>query len=402
MISFHKYVWGKRRMFFMLLLCIMVSNCVQEFDFKTEDFESILVIKASITNEQKYHRIQLSRTYKFEDDGPLVEQGATVKVVENTNVVYIFEEIFPGTYQSTQEFSAEPNKNYQLSIETRDGGVYMSEEQVLPSENSIIDKVYPKRMFNNNGIEGVGILIDSYDVTGNSQYYRYQFEETYRITADFWARVDLTTSLEYVNRPDGQERCFNGGASNTIIITDTSSLLEDKVSGLLLRFIDAEDIRVADRYSILVRQFVQSREAYGFYNTINNFSESESLFSQLQPGFVSGNIFSTLNENERILGFFEVTSVTEKRMFFSREDLISDLPRFSPTCDRVIPRQESTETEDEFLSRLRALIRSGNVKFLEEIRDPNSESGRTYVFVPRGCGDCTVYGQSTIPDFWED
>ncbi len=402
MISFHKYVWGKRKMFFMVLLCIMVSNCVQEFDFKTEDFESILVLKASITNEQKNHQINLSRTYKFEDDGPLVEQGATVRVVENTGIVYIFEEISPGTYQSTQEFSAAPNKSYQLSIETRDGTVYMSEEEVLPSENSIIDQVYPKRMFNDNGTEGIGILIDSYDVTGNSQYYRYQFEETYRITADFWTRVDLTTSLEFVNRPDGQERCFNGGVSNTIIITDTSSLLEDKVSGLLLRFIDAEDIRVADRYSILVRQFVQSREAYGFYNTINSFSESESLFSQLQPGFVSGNIFSTQNENERVLGFFEVASVTEKRMFFNREDLIQDLPRFSPGCDRVIPRQEPTETEDEFLRRLRRLIGSGDVKFLEEIRDPDSESGRTYVFVPRGCGDCTVYGQSTIPDFWED
>ncbi|GAA4276152.1 hypothetical protein GCM10022259_08760 [Aquimarina mytili] len=378
----------------------MLSNCVEEFDFKTEDFESILVIKASLTNEQKYHQMKLSRTYKFEDDGPLVVQGATVSILENKDIVHTFEEIFPGTYQSTQMFRAEPNKSYQLSIETRDGGVYMSEEEVLPSENSIIDEVYPKRMFNDNGTEGVGILIDSYDITGNSNYYRYEFEETYRITADFWTRVDLTTSLEFVDRPDGQEKCYNGGTSNKIIITDTSGLLEDKVTGLLLHFIDAEDISVADRYSILVRQFVQSREANGFYNVINNFSESESLFSQLQPGFVSGNIISTINENERILGFFEVASVTEKRMFFNREDIIRDLPRFSPVCDRVIPRQESNETEDEFLRRLRALIASGSVKFLEEIRDP--DSGSTYVFVPRGCGDCTVYGRSIIPDFWEN
>ncbi len=396
----HNHTYHKA-VLYLLSCCLLLFSCVEEFDVETEDFESILVVNATITNELKRQEVLLTRTFRFEENGPAAEQGAIVKIIEDETTTIPFDEIFPGRYESIIPFTVVPNKNYQLSIETVEGRVYLSKIVQLPPVTSNIERVFPMRMTNNDGVEGVGLFVDSFDETGNSKFYRYQFEETYKIVARFWVPVDLTPSLEFVERSENQQICFNNRVSEEILITDTNTLNEDRVSGFFLRFIQAEDIRVSERYSILVRQFVQSQEANGFYQTLSNFSQSESLFSQVQPGFISGNITSQTNPNERVLGFFNVASVKEERIFFDREEFLNDLPRFSPGCDRIIPRPNTGETPESFDRRLRELIRSGSIKFLEEIRGSEPGSG-VLVFVPRPCGDCTVFGSSAVPDFWVD
>ncbi len=107
---------------FLILLSV---SCIQEIPFETESFENALVITATITNEEKFQEIFISRTYRFEDNGPNPESNASVKVVGN-GIEYIFRETDAGTYISEFEFSAQPNADYQLRIATQDGRVYTS------------------------------------------------------------------------------------------------------------------------------------------------------------------------------------------------------------------------------------------------------------------------------------
>ncbi|MBQ4821839.1 DUF4249 domain-containing protein [Aquimarina sp. MMG016] len=404
MISMHK---GISQRLLAILFLIIVSGCVEPFEIETNNFESILVINTTITDEMKNQQILLSRTFKAEEEIDSRERNASVIIRDNNGIEYNFEEVDPGKYISEQEFSAVPGREYQLFINTQDGRSYISDKAILPQQTSI-ENVYPVRMFNNNGEEGVGILVDSFDPTGNSVYYRYEYEESYRIRAPFWVPVDLNSvsfdvvfDFEFSERSERQRICYNNGFSSNINVTNTTAVAEDRVTGHQVRFIDALDIRVADRYSILVRQFVQSREANGFYQTLASFSESESLFSQVQPGFINGNIVSAIDSNERVLGFFNVSSVSTKRIFFNREDIIGDLPRFNPGCDRISPIPEPDESFEEFAGRLQALINTGRVKFLEENRMPVSGEG-PLVFMDRPCGDCTAFGRSDPPAFWVD
>ena len=55
---------------------MLVIGCIEEIDFETETFESALVIEATITNELGDQEIVLSRTFRFEEDGPVPESGA--------------------------------------------------------------------------------------------------------------------------------------------------------------------------------------------------------------------------------------------------------------------------------------------------------------------------------------
>ncbi len=396
------------RILILLWICTLMSSCIDPFEIETENFEDILVINATITNEVKNQEILLSRTFKFEDDGPLSEQGAAVKVIEDTSVEYIFEEASPGTYRSVQEFAASSGKEYELSIQTSDGRSYISDKVTLPQETSI-NRVYPQRITNDSGVEGLGIFVDTFDPTGNSQYYRYEFDETYRLVSPKWYPFDLVVTREgtfffefdLVERSEGQRICYANNKSNNIKVTNTTIFEEDRITGLEVNFIPAEDIRIENRYSILVRQYVQSREANGFYEILSSFSQSESLFSQIQPGFLEGNIVSEDNADEKVLGYFDVSSVSEQRIFVDRDDFLADLPSFEIECQIFRPEQ-GFSTLLEYHMLISDFIDSNTVRYYSDIPLPPDGSTIPFTFVRRACGDCTTLGVSEVPGFWID
>ena len=51
-----------------LVVFLMLISCVEPFEIKTIDFESALVVEATITDELKNHVVKLSRAFKLEED----------------------------------------------------------------------------------------------------------------------------------------------------------------------------------------------------------------------------------------------------------------------------------------------------------------------------------------------
>ena len=194
-------------------ITLFAISCIEEIDFETETFESALVIEATITNEMKVQEIVLSRTFRFEEDGPVPESGASVAVLNNGASIS-FSESAPGIYQSDNAFAATPNTDYQLRITTSNGRSYSSTLTQLTNITQI-DEVYAMRETNDDGVNGMAIYVDSFDPTGNSKYYRYEYEETYKIIAPKYVSLDLIVTdqdscfVALVDRPVGQRVCYN-------------------------------------------------------------------------------------------------------------------------------------------------------------------------------------------------
>ncbi len=389
------------------MLMAIVYGCIEQIDVTFEDFESAIVVEATITDKMEVQRVFLTRTFEFEDDGPSAESNANVRVVGGGNT-YAFAESSPGVYLSEQPFAAVPSTSYQLQINTQDGRSYSSEEEEL-TQTTQIDEVKAIRATNGFGEEGVAILVDSFDPTGNSVNYRYQYEETYRIIAPFWSPQELepvplaeATELCQVRVvPDvvSQQTCFTTDFSNAIIQTNTSDLDEDRVSNFRVRFISRQNYIISHRYSILVRQFVQSNAAFSFYETLNEFAGNDSFFSQTQPGFLQGNISSDTNEEERVLGYFDVASVQEERLFFNYEDLFpgEDLPPYIDPCVQNAPPLIANGEPPRCV--LRTQIELGLVSYTGNNDSPGDLEG-PYFIVPKICGDCLELGSVEVPDFW--
>jgi len=389
---------------FLLIFGLLSEGCKEEIDIESiVDFESALVIEATITDELRFQEIKLSRAFKLDEEFPSSENNADVKIIDNFQNIFRFKEGSPGKYISVNEFSAEDNKNYQLQITTSDGRSYISEPSKL-SNPTQIDKLYASREIDNFGNEGISIFVDSFDPSGNSKHYRYEYEETYKIVAPKWVLNDLTFVSDrpvFVPKTEEQQVCYNTVNSIEIIQTETINLHEDRVSKFSVRFIPRDNAIISYRYSILVKQYIQSFDAFTYYKTLNKMSGSESFFSQNQPGFISGNIVSVDDSNEKVIGFFEVSSVSYQRLFFNYHDFFPDevLPPYFVSCEMSAPSFNFPDPE------LIPLINNGYVKYFSENPDyPSFEDLNMgpYLVVPIKCGDCTKLGTNIMPDFWEE
>jgi len=386
-----------------LILFIFLCSCTEQYALQTNTFENALVIEATITNELKKQEIKITRTYRLEEEVPTIETGATVTVTDNENNEYIFE-LINGVYVSQTEFQAVPNRKYRLNITTDQGKSYYSTLQTLTTVNEIqsIDATVKTR----NGDRGVEINVNSYDPTRSSKYYRYQYEETYKIVAPMWddemTRVaplqpgEEHQAILILPRTKETRTCYTTKKEDEIIVTSTNNLNEDRVK-FPIRFISNQNYIITHRYSILVYQYIQTIEAYTFYKTLKEISGSESILSQNQPGFFYGNIKSTDNPNEKVIGFFEVASVSSKRIFFNYSDLFPNepIPPYFIDCTERQYDDCFSPTPECKGAALRSAI-SGNL--LVHL----GHSGITFLMVPPPCGDCTSFSSNIIPSFWID
>ncbi|WP_051947462.1 DUF4249 domain-containing protein [Muricauda sp. MAR_2010_75] len=394
----------KYGLMFWVSVSVLINSCIEPFDVSYVNFESALVIDAVLTNDMKQQRIVLTRTYEFEEEGPSAESNANVTVMDSNGNTYTFSDSENGVYFSDQAFAAELGVEYQLSITTQDGRAYGSEPVQLTTGTTTIDQITAERITNDFGEDGMAIFVDSYDPTGNSVNYRYEYEETYRVVAPDWNFLTLIGDpqggcgvLEAVNE-DYKEVCYPTAFSNRIILTNTKDLAEDRVNQFRVRFIDRNNYIISYRYSILVRQYVESNEAYTFYRTLGEISTTENLFSQLQTGFLQGNVFSRENRDEQVLGYFDVSAVDEKRIFFNYSDFYPDepLPPYVQNCSPSAPVIANPGG-----CVLRPILESGTAAFVGHNAPPGANEG-PYFIAPRICGDCSVLGTAEVPEFWTE
>ena len=388
-------------------IVLILISCTEEIDFKTESFESALVIDATITNQIKHQEILLSRTFRFEEEAPNPETNAEVTIISD-NGEFIFQEIEDGKYVSITAFKADPNINYILQIITDNGRLYSSSSMQL-TQATQLDQLYAVRETNDLGVNGMAIYADSYDPTGNSKYYRYEYEETYKIISPTWVSEDILVldeffpcTVDLVPKAQEERICYNTVKSNTINQTNTNALTEERVTRHLVRFIDEDNFIISHRYSILLKQFIPSQQAYTYYETLNHFSEEGSLLSQVQPGLINSNVFSESDPNEKVLGFFDVSTVTSKRIYFNYSDFFpnENLPPFPVNC---IPTEHDQFTQGGACgSLITELLRDRVVYHSEASLQLDGSTIGPFYMVLRQCGDCTALGNNVVPDFWED
>lgn len=387
-----------------LLIVSSITSCTEPFQMQTNTFEDAIVIEATITNELKKQQIKISRTYQFEDDGPVFETGANVYIEDEAGNQYRFAEQ-NGVYESIDEFQAIPGKEYQLFVTTADDRQYTSKREVLTTVNTI-ESVNTTVKINANGQRGVQIIANSYDPTNTSKYYRYEYEETYKVIAPYWSNYNaiivydtLTHDLgvDIIPRQGETRICFSTQKNNDILLTNTSELSEDRVIDFPVRFINDNDFIITNRYSILVKQYVQNLEAHLFYKKLRELSESGNILSPNQPGFFSGNIKSLSNPKEKVIGFFDVSSVSSKRIFFNYNDIFPGEPQppyFTECNIRNFNSRDNNPIANDGLLALLTCIRNNTFIFY-------SRSGRMYQMVTPQCGDCTTFSSNVIPPFWQ-
>lgn len=437
-------------------LPFLVWRCVEPFDAGGDistagDLEGTLIVEANITNVEKTQKVYLSRMQRVESDStvnveeerlfnvntPIIiprgldteyEIGAQVQVSDTHGNTFYFEETEDGIYESLQTFAALPNSSYQLSVVTSDGEAYISEEMETPAATSI-NNLYVERMTSDSGVDGVGVFVDASFSSNGTKLLRYNYEETYKIIAPMWTAYefeiirDETEVIEYSNGetevlyPDVQlvprareERvCYKTDPSTEEVLLNGNILSGSTATKKMVRFIGIDNPIISHRYSILVKQMGISAKSYEFYERLVAFSQSESLFSQIQPGTLEGNVVD-VDGSTTVIGYFDVSSEVSQRLYFNFEDLFpgEPLPPYFGTvnCEPKSPNIPNPERDGPPPSMgqcpqpLIPQIQLGLVEYWEDNTIPPGECEGPYWVVPTICGDCNVVGSNEVPEFW--
>ena len=422
-------------------LYLINIGCIEKLPLETQEFESVLVIEGTITNEFKRQTIKLSRTFLLEEQSEqVIENDATVTITDSQLNSYAFVQNSLGDYVSIIEFQAQPDIIYNLEITTSNGGIYKSLNTEL-TPISQIDELYAEYVDENNG-PGVQVFLDSDNQSTNAHFFRYEYEETYKIVPPLYLPIEAVFSnyqefvgldiivlydTAIINRQQEEQTCYATVTNKNIIQNSTNNLNESIVMRFPVRFISEEkgdepieqdeiednktldDISILrDRYSILVKQYVQSQESHAYYNTINQLGDNENILSENQPGFVQGNIYALNNPEEKVIGFFDVSSVSEKRIFFDATDFNLQTPRYIYECiekeydynDNSIVDANMPPPPD--INERREIYRLKTDFNYHITEDPRPIGESNWRVANPECCDCTSVGSNIQPDFWED
>ncbi|WP_417886898.1 DUF4249 domain-containing protein [Zunongwangia sp.] len=380
--------------FIAVITLLLAFSCVEPYNYSTEELEKLLVVEGFITDQLVIQEVNIAYTYKLEQDTVSYVDNAEVKVVEDSGEEYLFEQAEGGAYKSIQPFKAEVGKNYHLEIKFQDGKEYVSDKESINGKAKI-ESFYAEKSRNTKDELGVGLFLNNQTDSNEQQYYKFSFEETYKIVSPYSSDFKLVatgeTTVEFRKVTAERKVCYATKQSKRSVLTTTVGTEKTNLNKFLVKFFKIDNSKISNAYSMLVHQTVISNKAYNYYNSLQKLAGVDNVFSQNQPGFVIGNLQAVDNPDEKVVGYFGVANQSSKRLFFSFTDFfdISQLPGKEEFCDPYVP-----SPEPPFL--IPNLIREGGSQYLSG----SNETG--FLFVPISCIDCRVKGSPEKPDFWPE
>jgi hypothetical protein len=328
--------------------------------------------------------IKLSRTRNLADTVVNIpELGASIAIENKSGVLYLLgSRGNDGTYTSNL-LNLPGNDEFRLNIILSNGNKYVS-DFVRSKQTPAIDSV---SWIQN---EDVDIYVSAGDPLNNTRYYKWDFTETIQYTSYIETIWRVTNGLIVLrDTADLVNVCWRDQFNTDILIGSTAALSKDVVSLKRMATIPKNDSRLDIRYSILVRQYALTAEAYQYWLTIQKNSEQLGTLFDLQPSQLYGNIQSVGNPNEPVVGFISAATVQQARIFINNRQLNNwKSPLANPPCEvQVIPQNPVDYRIFDFPD-----LSFAPWYFI---------TGGSIAIVRKECLDCTLAGGTNRkPSFW--
>ncbi|QDK81008.1 DUF4249 domain-containing protein [Spirosoma sp. KCTC 42546] len=298
------------------LLVLLVSGCVDPYrPPEITSPASYLVVNGFFNSAAgTTTTIQLSRTQNLADPkAPSAETKAIVTIESAHKDIYTLKEGTVGSYTLTGVIPV-ANETYRLHVKTTKGTEYYS-DYVPVLTTPPIDSItwHPDN-------EGLQINVNTHDPKNNTRYYRYEYESTWEYYSEYTSSFEIKNN-KIVDRTESVFQCWGSENSSTIITTTTNRLSQDVVSQFPITHIPSTSLKLQSKYSILIRQFGLSQEGFNYYDQLAKITQSIGSIFDPQPSQITGNIHSSVNDGDLVLGFFRVGTVESKRIFIRKAQL---------------------------------------------------------------------------------
>lgn len=383
----------RRTLFVMFIFSLLLAGCVDPYNPpEVQTSENFLVVDGLVDLSSDNARVVLVRSQGLDEEGePIRESGANITIEKADGQKFVLTESVTGEYTASG-LVISPGDQCQLRIRTASGGEYLSDmvaSKVTPPIDSITWTAHPTQL---------DIEVNSHDPTGNTRYYRWKYEQTVMYQSVHASSYVWDAGLGEVRGRTLDERifeCWKTTPSTNIEVFSTNGLAEDIVSKHILRSFPSTAWELRIKYSILVHQYAIDEDEFNFWTEIKKNTENIGTIFDPQPSQVTGNIHALNSQDEKVLGYFSVSSSVEQRIFIARDELpyrFGDYQNGYPSCSYF--NVDTLSVEDYFNGGKYELL-------INAIYDGPALVG--YTTAENYCIDCRLAhdGINTKPDFWE-
>jgi len=347
----------------------------------------------------------------MQDSEPVMVSGASVFIMDENGITSAFNETEPGIYKSdSSELKGRTGGSYNLSVITPEGNEYESEPCVMFPVSNIRNVYFDKDQdITGNDTEfhdGIRIFLDS-ENTFEGGYLRWSYSECWKIIVPSPKKYNYINDSTIVEVNQINQICWGNSTSDEIIIQSANGSSENIEKKPIL-FVDSDfSNRFSLRYSVEIKQLSISQKEYEFWDQMKQINESGGNIFEKQPFPVVSNIHNIADPDEIVLGYFQVSSVSRKRIYINSNEISElNLPPYIYDCSTIVrgpddyPPPLSPGAAVTF-DKIYKLYSGPDYYFIEPIYDGAGEL-RKLVFARNTCADCTVTGYPDRPDFWID
>jgi hypothetical protein len=375
------------KLYIMAGIFLLLFNCRKPYEPQVIKADNrYLVVDGVInTGANGVTSINLNRTRNLSDTTPggIPELNAKLTIaVSNGTTIGLKDTAGAGIYTSSP-LILDNNLSYRLLITTADGRNYAS-DPVTAKQTPVMDSLYYEQP------NDFTVYVDTHDPANKTRYYRWDYIETWEHDAQAQTYWGVRNGLIYAaDSTDQKFQCWTTVHSSNVIINTTVNLGSDVVSRYPITVIANGDSRMAMKYSILVRQYALTAEAYNYWLQIQKTSQSLGGLFDLQPTQLHGNIHSLSNANEPVIGFVSASSVQEQRLFIFNTNLSNWKHNQAVySCDSIAIPVNQTDY------RIYTYPDTLYVPYFFVTNGP-------LILISRICVDCTLFGGSTKkPSYW--
>jgi hypothetical protein len=369
------------------LLLMLFFSCRKPYNPEVTTVNSnVLVVEGMINVGTDSTIFKLSRTQPIGDQTKnKPEVGAVVTVESDANEKFVLSEKTQGRYVSPG-LNLPKTKKYRLSIKTARGVTYLSdfvEVKVTLPIDSVNFEAKP---------DGLQIYVNTHDNSNNSKYYKWDYVETWEFYSPFYSNLIWENGgikqRDMIN--NNITRCWQNNSIQPITIASSAKLEKDVIYNSPLTFIKSDSEKIGNKYSILVKQYALTKEAYEFWENLKKNTESLGSVFDPQPSQISGNIRNVANAGEPVIGYISAGTYAEKRIFIRKSQLPPWPVPYPPYClapDTIRPADYKVTFE------------FGHNIPLEETQIEGW--GLVILSGVPACVDCTLRGSNKQPAFWQ-
>ncbi|NPD44628.1 MULTISPECIES: DUF4249 domain-containing protein [unclassified Lentimicrobium] len=323
---------------------IILTSCIKKYDpnFKDNALQKY-VVQGTVNNQEGWQEIDISISSALTQPAYIPVGGCQVEIIDDENQKFDMEEYEKGKYRvwMSQEYLV-VGRAYKTRIVLPNEDILESSFDQMPSGPEIEGVFFQLKDLPTSEpdewIKGIQYYTHLKASSQQSRFYRWQITETWEFHSAYPKEFYYDGVVNHIFPPDYSEfYCWTTRVVDEIFTLSTQSLSENEYSNLPLHYVSNTSERLSVLYSFMLKQIALSEAAYQYWDQLRiNNTIGEGLYAS-QPLAIKGNIVNTTNPHLEVLGFFQASSETSKRIF---TEPLNDLELdYSNKCSPALMRK---------------------------------------------------------------